>query len=139
MRGLILAAAFCGSLAAAAHAEQAPALPAIVTGASPAPRLATMFELKFRLPQGQVIESLLIDAGIATADAAEAAKLAAGRCTGLGGCTATVAISRQLGSGVRVERMVLVTQSGQTVIERRNGRLALNPDAVATTKASALI
>src|SRR5437868_1534019 len=130
----ILALALCGSLASAAHAGPAPVLPAIVTGASPTPRQATIFEIKFRLPEGQGIAALLVDAGIGSADATEAAKLAAGRCTGLGGCAATVAISRQLASGLRVERLVLVGQSGQTVIERRNGRLALNPDAVTTTK-----
>jgi hypothetical protein len=137
---IILAAALCGTAAAAASAEQAPpAVPAVVTSAVPAPRLATVFELKLRLPQGRGLARLLLDAGVASDDAGQAAKLAAGRCDPIGACDAKVAMSRQLGSGLRVERIVLMSASGQTVIERRDGRLAPNPAAVTSTKAAALI
>jgi hypothetical protein len=125
----------------AAWAEAMPRpVRAVVTLAPPAPRLATIFELKLRVPQGQGLARLLLDAGVARDDAAEAARLAAGHCDGLGGCDARVAISRQLdAAGLRVERLVLVSPSGQTVIERRDGRLALNPAAVGTGRAAALI
>jgi hypothetical protein len=136
----ILCAALGLFAAAAAAAEAQPApLPAVVTSALPAPRLATVFELKMSLPQGKGLARQLLVAGVAKEDAAEAAKLAAGHCDGIGGCNAKVEISRQLDTGLRVERLVLVSASGQTVIERRNGRLALNPDAVSATKAAALI
>jgi len=124
---------------AAALAEAMPALPAVVSTAPPAPRLATVFELKLRLPHGVGLARLLLEAGVASDDAADAAKLAVGHCQSVGGCDAKVAISRQLDSRLRVERVVLMSASGQTVIERRDGRLALNPSAVTTTRAAALI
>jgi len=136
----LVAATLIGTSAAEAPAEPAPrAIPAVVTHAVPVPQLATVFELKLRLPQGRGLARLLLDAGVASDDAAEAAKLAAGNCDPIGGCDAKVAVSRQLGSGLRVERIVLLSASGQTVIERRDGRLALNPAAVATTRSAALI
>ncbi len=136
---IVIAAALCGTVAAAASAEPAPtALPAVVTHAAPAPRLATVFELKLRLPQGRGLARLLLDAGVASEDAAEAARIAAGHCDPVGGCDAKVAISRQLDSNLRVERVVLVSASGQTVIERRDGRLALNPASVDATRAAEL-
>ena len=42
-------------------------------------------------------------------------------------------------SSLAVERVVLMGAAGQTVIERRDGRLALNPAAVDAKKAAALI
>jgi hypothetical protein len=123
---------------AASAAEHAIFLNAPAAG-SQLPRLATVFELKLRLPQGLGLARLLLDAGVSEADAAEAARLAAGHCDAVGGCDAKVAISRELDSGLRVERVLLMSASGQTVIERRDGRLALNPTAVPTTRAAAVI
>lgn len=136
----IVAAILSSMFATSTSAEQTPApITAIATRAVPAPSLAAVFELKLQLPQGQGLARLLLDVGVTGNDAAEAAKLAAGRCTDAG-CAAKVAISRNVdGSGLRIERLVLIEASGQTVIERRNDRLALNPAAVATTKAAALI
>jgi len=130
-----------GALAAtAASAEPPPApMPAVVTTALPAPRLATVFEIKARLADGLGLSRMLLESGVAKDDAAEAVRLASGHCGGLGGCNAVVSVSRQLDTGLRVERVVLVGSDGQTVIERRDGRLALNPAAVDAKKAAALI
>src|SRR5258707_7504702 len=101
----LLAAALIGSIAAEASAATEPtAIPAVVTRAVPVPRLATLFELKLRLPQGRGLARLLLDAGIASDDAAEAAKLAAGQCDPIGGCRAQGAGSRELGAGPPVDR-----------------------------------
>jgi len=136
----ILCEALGAFVATAASAETQPApRPAVVTTALPAPRLATLFEVKARLAEGRGLTRMLLDTGVAKDDAAEAAKLAAGHCDDLGGCGATVSISRQLDAGLRIERLVLVSAVGQTVIERRDDRLALNPAAVDAKKAAALI
>lgn len=135
----ILCATLAAFAATTASAETQPApRPAVVTTALPAPRLATMFEVKARLSEGRGLPRMLLDIGVAKDDAAEAAKLAAGHCE-LGGCSAIASISRQLDATLRVERLVLVSAAGQTVIERRDGRLALNPAAVDAKKAAALI
>src|SRR5260221_13765408 len=82
----LLAAALIGSIAAEASAATEPtAIPAVGTRAVPVPRLATLFELKLRLPQGRGLARLLLDAGVASDDAAEAAKLAPGKCDPIGG------------------------------------------------------
>jgi hypothetical protein len=136
----ILGVALGAFAATAASAEPQPApLPAVVTTALPAPRLATVFELKTRLSSGRGLARMLLDTGVAKADAAEAARLAAGHCDDLAGCSVTVSVSRQLEAGLTVERVVLMGAAGQTVIERRDGRLALNPAAVDAKKAAALI
>lgn len=126
---------------AAIAEDTPPAIAAVVTHALPAPRLATIFELKLKLPQGRGLARMLLDAGVTREDAGEAARLAAGHLGDkAGGCDAKVEISRSAGaSGLRLERLVLSTSDGQTVIERRNGQLALNPAAVAPMRAAALI
>jgi hypothetical protein len=134
---------FCASLgliAATASAEAQPApAPAVVTTALPAPRLATVFEFKVSLPEGKGLARVLLDAGVGSDDAAQAARLAAGHCDSTGGCNAKISISHQLGAGIQIERLVLADASGQTVIERRNGRLALNPHAVAPNRTTAFV
>src|SRR5260221_9949125 len=90
----LLAAALIGSIAAEASAATEPtAIPAVVTRAIPTPRLATLFELKLRLPQGRGLARLLLDAGIASHDTAEAAKLAPGKCDPIRGIAAQVPLS----------------------------------------------
>jgi hypothetical protein len=141
-----LAAAVCATAAialapSAALAQQMPgAQPAVVTRALPAPRLATIFELKLQLPEGRGLARLLLDAGIASDDAAEAARLAVGHLgDGSGGSEAKVEISRPLDAkGLRLERLVLSSADGTTTIERRGDRLALTSTA-AHAHAAALI
>ena len=128
----------CTATTVAAETQPAP-MPAVVTTTLPAPRLATVFEIKARLADGLGLSRMLLESGVAKDDAAEAVRLASGHCGGLGGCNAVVSVSRQLDTGLRVERVVLVGSDGQTVIERRDGRLALNPAAVDAKKAAALI
>ena len=140
-----LAAAVCATAAIApgsALAEEAPpSLRAVVTHVLPAPRLATVFELKLQLPQGRGLARLLLDAGVASDDAAEAARLAAGHLgDGSGGCVAKVEISRPLDAqGLKIERLVLSSAEGQTIIERRGGQLALTTSAARVSAAAALI
>jgi hypothetical protein len=141
-----LAAAVCATAAialapSAALAEKLPgAEPTVVTRAVPAPRLATVFELKLRLPEGRGLARLLLDAGVASDDAAEAARLAAGHLgDGSGGSSAKVEISRPLdATGLRLERLILSSADGTTIIERRGDTLALTSTA-AHAKAAALI
>ncbi len=137
---MILVASLAGIAPGAALADESPApIAAVVKHAVPAPKLATMFVLNLSLPHGQGLARLLLDAGVATGDAADAERLAAGHCGGLGGCAAKVEISRRIDGGdVRIERLVLAGPTGRTVIERRNGRLTLNPAAVDTARAAAL-
>lgn len=92
-----------------------------------APALANLFEVKFRLPAGRGLARYLLEIGVDQKDAAEAARLAAGHLgDGAGDCLAKVAISRPLtGAGLTIERVTLVTQSQQTVIDRRDGDLVV--------------
>jgi hypothetical protein len=107
--------------------EVSPLLHTPSAKAAPQPKLATLFALKLRLPEGRGLARLLLDAGVNRDDAAAAARLAAGHLgDGLGGCDAKVEISRVMqGSGFRLERVELLTQAGQTVIERRQGELMI--------------
>lgn len=93
----------------------------------PQPKLAVLFALDLRLPEGRGLARLLLDAGVDKDDASAAARLAAGHLgDGLGGCRAKVEVSRSLeGDGFRLERVVLLTKAGQTTIERRLGELTI--------------
>lgn len=93
----------------------------------PTPELAVQLELKIRLPEGRGLARLLLDSGVTQADAAAAARLAAGHLgDGANGCSARIAVSRLAGSaGFRLERVTLYTDAAQTVIERREGELAI--------------
>jgi hypothetical protein len=131
MIALPAAAAICGclSMGVAAPAIAASLLNAIPGAAAPAPKLAAVFELKLRLPEGRGLARLLLDAGVGREDAAAAARLAAGHLgDGLGGCEAKVAISRPVQGGagdLQLERLVLMSRSGQVIIERRGGELTV--------------
>jgi hypothetical protein len=98
---------------------------------APAPKLGVLYELRVRLPEGLGLARTLLDAGVNSDDAAAAARVAAGHLgDGLGGCDAKVSISRMSRDGeLRVERISLVTTSGATVIERRQGRLTIASEA----------
>ena len=104
-----------------------------------------MFELKLRLPEGRGLARLLLDAGVASDDAAQAARLAAGHLGGgtgpwAGGCDAKVEVSRTVDtSGLRLERLALSSADGQTLIERRGGQLTLTTTAAHAAAGSALI
>ena len=112
---------------AAFAAEPQPFLLAPASSAPPAPELAAIYALKVRLSEGRGLTRLLLDAGVNRDDAAAAARLAAGSLgAGLGGCTAKVEISRGVErSGFKLERVTLLTDAGATIIERRQGKLAI--------------
>jgi hypothetical protein len=112
-----------------ACAAELPVLHAPATPAPPQPKLAGLFELKLRLPEGHGLASLLLQAGVDRDDAAMAARLAAGHLgDGLGGCDAKVTVSRSLdGPGFRLERVVLLSPAGQTIIERHRVGLEIAP------------
>jgi hypothetical protein len=116
-----------GSAVPGAAAGPVPQLLAPAAPKSPAPVLANLFEVKFRLPAGRGLARYLLEIGVDQKDAAEAARLAAGHLgDGAGGCVAKVAISRPLtGASLTVERVTLVTQSDRTVIDRRDGALVV--------------
>lgn len=91
------------------------------------PKLAVLFALKLRLPEGRGLARLLLDAGVNRDDAASAARLAAGHLgDGEGGCDAKAEVSQAMdGSGFRLERVELQTEAGRTTIERRDGELTI--------------
>jgi hypothetical protein len=134
LAALTAAAALCaGDPALAADLAPIPAMP--TTKVPPRPNAAVLYALKVRLPEGQGLARLLMDAGVSQEDAAAAAKLAAGHLGGnTGGCDVKVEISNTLvGGGYRLERAVLLTASSQTTIERREGKLAIAAQQAATT------
>lgn len=107
--------------------ERAP-IAAIATAQSPnQAKGAVLYSLKLRLPAGQGLARMLIQAGVSQSDAAAAARLAAGHLGAEnGGCDAKIEISRALEEdSYRLERAVLLTASDQTVIERRAGELII--------------
>src|SRR5438874_2559577 len=118
---------------AIAHAgETAQFLNAPAAIAAPVPKLAVEYELKLRLPEGSGLARLLLDAGVARDDAAAVARLAAGHVgSGLGGCDVKIAISKAAdGNGLRLVRAMLMTEAGQTVIERRGAELTIASQTV---------
>lgn len=97
------------------------------TAPAPAPKLAAQYQLKLRLPQGRGLARLLLDSGVDRDDAAAAALLSAGHLgDGEGGCDVQVSISRAAdGTGSRLVRVMLVTGTARTVIERRGAELTI--------------
>ena len=124
-----------------AAAEPIPFLHAPSLETRAAPEQAAVFDLKLQLPEGRGLARLLLDQGVDQDDAALAARLAAGHLGDRqGGCTATVSISRDFsGSGLRLQRLVLATAAGQTVVERRNGELSITSATADAATASHLI
>jgi hypothetical protein len=112
---------------AATAAGLAPLLATPTTKAPPQTHSAVLYELRLRLPEGRGLAQQLMQAGVNQGDAAAAAKLAAGHLgDGVGGCDAKVEVSRALGGdGLEVQRVVLMTQAEQTIIERRQGELTV--------------
>jgi hypothetical protein len=122
--GLALALLIPG---AAGAADLAPLLVAPAVKAPPQTKMAVLYALKLKLPEGRGLARLLLQAGVDQSDAAAAAKLAAGHLgDGSGGCDANVEISRDAtAGGLRLERVELLTRAGRTIIERRQGELTV--------------
>jgi hypothetical protein len=112
-------------------------IPAIPSNAPPRPSSAVLYALKLRLPEGQGLARMLMQAGVSQADAAAAARLAAGHLgNGAGGCDAKVEISGALGGGgYSLQRAVLLTSTGETIIERRAGELTVASQKTTTSTA----
>lgn len=119
-----LAAAF--AVPQAAQAEEAPPfVRAPATTTPPAVTLAVSYELKFRLPEGTTLAELLMQAGVDADVSTAAGRLAAGHDAG--GGFVRVSITKPLGSrDYRLQRLTLMTDSSQTVMERRDGALAIS-------------
>lgn len=85
------------------------------------------------MPEGHGLARLLLDAGVDRGDAAAAARLAAGHLGGgRGGCDVQVSISRAAGgAGFTLVRATLMTEAGQTVIERRGTELKIASEIAA--------
>lgn len=121
-------AAFCGVVMLASTpataGETARFMNAPVTAAQTSPRLAVQLELKLRLPQGRGLARLLLDAGVDRADAATAARLAAGHLgDGQGGCDVQVSVVSDGRGALKLVRAIVMTQVDRTVIERRGAEL----------------
>jgi hypothetical protein len=123
-----------------AMASDAPMLLAPSSSVPPSPRLAGLFDLQLQLPEGRGLARLLLDAGVDEKDAASAARVAAGHLgDGSGGCTVKVALSRAAqGLGFSLQRLVLTTGAGQTIIERRAGSLTVVSGDTAPAKPARL-
>jgi hypothetical protein len=125
-----------GTANAAEHAifMNAPAVAGL-----PVPKLAVQFQLKVRLPEGRGLARLLLDAGVNQGDAAAAARLAAGHLGAeSGGCQARVSVERSAEGALSVVRVQLITDTRETVIERRGAELTISSD-IATRSAPRLV
>src|SRR4051794_9723963 len=101
IRGCLILSMLAGpSLASPASAEdRASFIPTPMSVSPPAPKLAVLFALKIRLPEGRGLAASLLQAGVEQDDAAAAARIAAGHLgDGSGGCDAKAEISRVAGS-----------------------------------------
>jgi hypothetical protein len=97
----------------------------------PAANVAVQYELKLQLPEGRGLARLLLDAGVDRDDAVAAARLAAGHLgDSSGGCQVKAFIARTA-SGFRIVRAMVITNAGQTVIERRGAELAIASESAA--------
>jgi hypothetical protein len=125
----VAAASWLALPGAASAAEHATFLNAPAAAGSMVPKLAVQFQLKLRLPEGRGLARLLLDAGVSEADAAEAARVAAGHMgAGTGGCQARVSVERSAQGVFSVVRVQLVTDARETVIERRGAELTIASD-----------
>jgi hypothetical protein len=134
IRAARMAAVVALFIPVAANAGEAAAfVNAPATAAAPAVKLAVQYELKLRLPQGQGLARLLLDAGVDRDDAAAAAKLAAGHLgDGDGGCDVAVSVVRAAGAGgFTLVRATLMTNVARTVIERHGPSLTIASDSPA--------
>lgn len=113
-----------------------PLLPAMPSSKAPLrPSSVVLYALKLRLPHGEGLARMLIQAGVDQSDAAIVAKLAAGHLgVDAGGCDAKVEMSNALsGAGYRLSRVVLLTSKSETTIERRDGQLTIAGQSAAST------
>lgn len=139
--GLRLLAALLAFAPVASAAAELPRV-AIAPLVSSAPfELAVQYELKVHLPEGQGLARSLLDVGVDRDDAAMAARLAAGHMgAGSGGCDVKVSIARASGgNSLRLVRVMLLTASGQTVIERRAGDLTIASEGAVSRKNPRLV
>lgn len=114
---------------AAGAAEHATFLNAPALAGPPAAKAAAQFQLKLSLPEGLGLARALLDVGVRQADAAAAARLAAGHLgTGAGGCEALISIERNAAGDYSLMRVQLATETRRAVIEWRGTDLVLASD-----------
>lgn len=130
MLPILIVAGVAVPLSPVAAEERAALVHAPMSAPPPAPKLALLFALKVRLPEGRGLAAQLIQSGVDQDDAAAAARIAAGHLgDGVGGCQAKIEISRPIGAAsFRLERVELTTDERRAVIERRAGGLSLASD-----------
>jgi murein DD-endopeptidase MepM/ murein hydrolase activator NlpD len=98
-------------------------------GASPkaARDPAELFELTLRLPAGGDLSKLLVQAGAAKDDAANAARLIAAQTgDGLGESDVKLALSKE-NRGLRVQRLAILGDTGEILLQRDGNALAIVP------------
>ncbi|MEO7277909.1 MAG: hypothetical protein ABIW33_07800 [Sphingomicrobium sp.] len=131
----LLACLMFAVVPSAANAAPIPFLLAPSSNTAVGAQSAAVFDVKLRLAAGGGLARLLLDNGVSKDDAAMAARLAAGHLgEQAAGCSALVSIARSVGTdALRVERIILTTDTAQTVIERRSGELSLTSVAATGT------
>lgn len=137
--GCLLAAALLPTQAASA--DDRPFLRAPASQGSLPVKLAVAFELRFHLAAGGDLEAMLVQADVDADDAAAAARLAAGTASDTAsGCYVKIAITKSLnGNGFRIERLTLLTEASQTVMERRGGELTVSASGARVTRLRSLV
>ena len=125
--GSAFAVALFATPMAAGAAETARFINAPAPVSAQAPKLAAQYELRLILQSGKGLARQLLDAGVNQDDAAAAARLAAGHLgDGTADCFAKVSVVRvSANGGLNLVRVMLTTDSDQTVLERRDGQLAI--------------
>ena len=97
------------------------------TSSLPSINLAVSYEFNFRVAGESDLSDLLLQAGVSSDDVVAAARLAAGHVGGSSGCYAKVSVTKLLHeSAFRLQRVSLMTETTQTVMERRKGELTIS-------------
>lgn len=88
--------------------------------------LAVSFEMKLYLRDGKDLADLLLEAGVDKGDTAAAAELALDRIKPGTGSFVRLSVSRSAENvGLRLQRLTIVDETDQTVVERRQGKLKI--------------
>lgn len=104
-----------------------PLVLAPATSSVPVVKQAVLYKLKLHLQTSRAFADQLLQIGISEADVEAAMELAADRLgKGDAACDVTLEVSRAFGGqGFALERATVFASTGQTVIERRRGALAV--------------
>lgn len=111
-----------------AHAEEtATFLRAPAKASPPAVSFAVTYELRFQVANEAELPDLLLQAGVNPDDIAAASRLAAGHLGGSAGGFVKVSVSKTIhDKEFSLQRVTLMTETSQTVMERRKGELTIS-------------